>query len=332
MWCLPIQADNSLPSEPDLRTFSLYFENDVIADTDEQYTNGLKMTWSRYGLSELPEDAMLHRWLYPVVRRLGFDNPEAEKALTFSVGQNIYTPKDTETTELIADDRPYAGITYIELGFHRKLERHMNTFGLCLGIIGPHSYAEQVQNEVHGLIGSDEAKGWDNQLKDELTLNLIYDYKQKVFASGINDGFGGDMIINAGGAVGTVKTYANVGLSVRYGWNVPNDCGNFPIQPATCFNAELKQSAYNIHKNWFGAHLFASVSAQAVLHDIFLDGNTFRESHSVDKKPAICVFMGGIGLIVNKVKVVFAYVERTKSFETQKNAEVFGSMNFSLRY
>ncbi len=324
-------ADTRSPSDQKLRTFSLYFENDVFAHVDEQYTNGLKLTWSRYGLSELPDDALLHRWLYPIVKQLGFANPDTEKALTFSIGQNIYTPEDTDSAELIRHDRPYAGATYIELGFHRKIAHHMNTFGLCLGIVGPHSYAEQIQNEVHELLGSSESKGWDNQLKDELAMTIIYDYKQKVFATGINKGFGGDIIINAGGALGTIKTFGDAGLSARYGWNVPDDCGNFPIQPATCFNAELKQSSYNIH-NRFGVHLFASVSTQVVLRDIFLDGNTFRDSHSVNKKPVIGVFMGGIGIIMNKVKLVFAYVARTKSFETQEDSEIFGSLNLSFRY
>jgi lipid A 3-O-deacylase len=332
VWALPIGAEDQFPSDQELQTFSLYIENDVFAGDDDQYTNGLKLTWSRYGLSELPDDALLHRWLYPVVKRLGFTHPEAEKALTFSIGQNIYTPRDIESTELIEDDRPYAGITYVEIGFHRKFQKQMHTFGLCGGIVGPHSYAEEIQAKVHELLNSSEAKGWDQQLKDEPVINVIYDYKRKLIAYGINDGFGGDMIINAGGGIGTVKTYANVGLSVRYGWGVPNDCGNFPIQPATCFNAELKQSAYDMQRNRFGAHLFASVSTQVVLRNVFLDGNTFRDSHSVDKKPVVGIFMGGIGLIVNRVKVVFSYISRAESFESQRDSEVFGSINFSFRY
>jgi hypothetical protein len=326
-----LYAYESCPS-PDFRTFSLHIENDVFAGDDDQYTNGLKLTWSRYGLSELPEDAWAHSWLYPVVKKLGFTHPESEKALTLSVGQNIYTPRDIGEFELIRDDRPYAGITYVEIGFHRKFENQMHTFGLCAGIVGPHSYAEQLQTYGHQLLNSDDANGWDHQLEDEPVICMIYDYKRKLFASGINDGFGGDIIVNAGGGLGTVKTYGNTGVSMRYGWNVSNDCGNFPIQPATCFNAELKQSPCGLNKNRLGAHLFASASGQVVLRDIFLDGNTFRDSHSVDKKPFVGIFMGGIGFVYGPMKTVLAYVFRTKSFETQEDPEVFGSVNISFRY
>jgi lipid A 3-O-deacylase len=302
-WVAPSVLYAQVPcASRDFRTFSLYIENDVFAGDDDQYTNGLKLTWSRYGLSELPEDAWAHRWLYPVVKRLGFSSPDSEKALTFSIGQNMYTPRDIEETQLIRDDRPYAGVTYIEIGFHRKLDNHMHTLGLCAGIVGPHSYAEQLQTYGHALLSSDDTNGWDHQLEDEPVMCVIYDYKQKIFASNINAGIGGDAIFNTGGGIGNVRTFYNIGMMMRYGWNVPNDCGNFPIQPATCFNAELKQSTCDEKRNRFGVHLFLSGGGQAVLHDIFLDGNTFRDSHSVDKKPFVGVFMGGIGLVTGRVK------------------------------
>lgn len=316
----------------DLRTFSLYIENDVFAGDDDQYTNGLKLTWSRYGLLKLPDDALVHRWFYPVVRRLGFDAPGAEKALTFSMGQNIYTPRDVESSELIEDDRPYAGVTYIELGFHKKFNHRMHTLGICLGIVGPHSYAEQIQTETHALLNNDEINGWDNQLKDELVFCLIYDYKRKIFEKNINDGLGGDVVANAGGGLGTSQTYLNAGVMTRYGWNVPDDCGNFSIQPATCFNAELREASCHLQKERFGAHFFLSAGSQVVFRNIFLDGNTFRDSHSVEKKPLVGVIMGGFGLIVKKTKTVFAFVFRTKSFDTQPAPEVYGSISFSFQY
>ena len=119
---------------------------------------------------------------------------------------------------------------------------------------------------------------------------------------------------------------------MRYGWHIPEDCGNFPIQPATCFNAELGQASCRLQEDRFGAHLFLSAGSQVILHNIFLDGNTFRDSHRVDKKPFVGIFMGGIGLVAKKTKTVFAYVVRTKSFATQDNPEVFGSISFSFQY
>src|SRR6056297_3530299 len=93
-------ADDAICRTDDHRTFSVYIENDSFAGGDNQYTSGLKLTWSRFGLSELPDDAWLHKWLYPVIKKIGFDRPaSAEKALTFSVGQSIYTPDDINRHE-----------------------------------------------------------------------------------------------------------------------------------------------------------------------------------------------------------------------------------------
>lgn len=333
LWTMPVVSHAGLSCRDQVfKTFSLYWENDAIADDDDQYTNGVKLTWSRYGLAELPDDARIHRWLYPVVRRLGFDDPEAEKALTFSLGQNIYTPRDIESHELVPDDRPFAGVTYVEIGFHKKLARRMHTLGLCAGIVGPHSYAEKIQKYTHEVLGSDEINGWDHQLEDEPVFCLIYDYKRKIYSRNINAGLGGDVILNTGGGLGTSQTFLGFGVMGRYGLNVPDDCGNFPIQPATCFNAELRQASCRLQEDRFGAHLFLSAGSQVVFRNIFLDGNTFRDSHSVDKKPLVGVFMGGIGLVVKKTKTVLAYVVRTKSFDTQPEPEVYGSINFSVQY
>lgn len=314
------------------RTFSLYMENDVIAGDDDQYTNGLKLAWSRYGLSELPKDAWTHRWLYPAVRKLGFgDGEDSEKALTFSIGQNIYTPRDIASEELVRDDRPYAGITYMEIGFHRKSNFRMHTLGLCAGIVGPHSYAEQFQTVGHDVLNNDTPRGWDHQLEDEPILGLIYDYKHKLAASGMGKGVGGDVIFNVGAGLGNALTYAEMALMARYGWNIPFDCGDFPIHPATCFNAELREFSGDGPRR-IGVHLFLSAGSRLVMRDIFLDGNTFRDSHSVDKEPVVGMFSGGVGLVYGKFKTVLAYITRTKAFETQQHRDVYGSISFSFQY
>ncbi|MFP4532386.1 MAG: lipid A deacylase LpxR family protein [Desulfobacterales bacterium] len=332
---------NSSTAEPrhdaclseDHRTFSLYMENDAFVGDDDQYSNGLKFTWSRFGLSKLPNDAWFHKWLYPAIRLFGFDRTDgSEKALSFSIGQNIFTPDDIKQRELIKDDRPYAGITYAELGFHKRTHTRMHTLGLCTGIVGPNSYAENMQSAFHDILDCNSPKGWDNQLKNEPVLGLIYDYKNKLLATGLNGGFGNDMTVNTGGVLGNATTFYHIGLFYRWGWNIPADYGNFPIQPASCLNAEMEENLCLSPAGRCGVHLFFSANGRAVLRDIFLDGNTFRDSHSVDKKPFVGTFMTGIGFIGGSFKTVLAYVYQTESFEEQKDPQVFGSVSFAYRY
>jgi lipid A 3-O-deacylase len=79
-----------------------------------------------------------------VIEKLPFVNePGFQHAVSFSIGQNIYTPEDLERSDLIQDDRPYAVITYLAIGLHSKNSHRMDSLELDLGIVGPYSYAEQ---------------------------------------------------------------------------------------------------------------------------------------------------------------------------------------------
>jgi len=43
-------------------------------------------------------------------------------------------------------------------------------------------------------------------------------------------------------------------------------------------------------------------------------------------------FMGGIGFVFERFKASYAYVFRTKQFDTQEKAQVFGTFIFSLSF
>jgi len=313
------------------RSFSFYMENDVFAGQDRQYTNGIKLTWSHFGMDTYPDHRPI-RWLYPVLNLVGFGKtPGSVKAVTFSVGQNIYTPDDIEAHDIVEDDRPYAGITYFEIGFHQRYGRHMDTLEFYGGLVGPDSYAREVQTSVHKLINTKDPKGWDHQLKDEPVLGVIYEYKKRILDSNLGNGFGHDLIFNTGGGLGNAQTYYSMGLLFRVGMNIPDDFGDYPIRPASVFNATLNEKK-PLSKQGLGIHLFIAANGNAVIRNIFLDGNTFSSSHSVSKKPVVSDLLGGIAINYGLVKVSMAYVYQSKSFDTQKKAQQFGSINISFLY
>ena len=55
LWMTPsrLYAEDSCLS-PEFKTFTFYMENDIFAQKDGQYSNGFKLTWTRYGLEQLP--------------------------------------------------------------------------------------------------------------------------------------------------------------------------------------------------------------------------------------------------------------------------------------
>jgi lipid A 3-O-deacylase len=69
-----------------------------------------------------------------------------------------------------------------------------------------------------------------------------------------------------------------------------------------------------------------------VLRDIFLDGNTFARSHSVDKEYLVGNAAFGIGIIIYRFKISIAEVIRSKEFRLQNGGQKFGSITLSFTY
>ena len=315
-------------------TLTFYLENDTMFDTDRYYTNGMKISWISRDLSNY-RDMVTLPWMQRLIERLPLINdPGEQHTVSVSLGQNMYTPEDKKRTDLIKNDRPYAGITYLALGLHSRNSSQMDTLELDIGIVGRHSYAEDCQTEFHEWIGSEIGNGWDNQLHDEPILNLYFERKWKILQIRNSEGFGFDCIPYAGLAAGNAYTGANLGGQVRFGWNIPNDFGTYLIRPGSDSSSPLDDTDprffHQFHR--IGIHLFFGVNGKAVARNILLDGNTFRDSHSVDKEPFCADFIGGIGLNIQRVKITFSYVYQTKEFETQKDEQKFGAMAASFTF
>lgn len=299
----------------DRGSFSFFLENDLFAFTDRYYTHGMKLSWTS-------QDKLAGR----------FDST-ARRAFSLSFGQNIYTPADIEQTDLIEDDRPYAGISYFSFAFHRNRDHSLDTMEFVLGLVGPHSYAEQVQKYVHGLIKAHDPKGWDYQLKDELVFAAVFDRKWKFRRLNENKKLGYDMIGHLGGSLGNLMTAAVAGFQFRIGWNLPGDFGSFLIRPGgECSTFCHVRASPPADKRKFGIHGYFYAAGHAVYRNIFLDGNTLRESHRVDKESFVADIVTGVALTYKCFKISYAYVYRTKQFKTQDEPHFFGALNIFLTY
>lgn len=295
--------------------FSFHLENDVFALTDRYYTHGLKLSWiSPYKMANQSD-------------------PLSRSAISVSFGQNIYTPYDIEREDLIEDDRPWAGISYFTFAMHRKRDKTMDTFEFLLGIIGPSSLAAKMQKFVHSLYRGTQPQGWHHQLKDEIVFNMIFDKKWRIFKFREGKRIEFDLIGHAGASLGTMMTAAASGWQFRFGSNLPKDFGTFLLRPGGESGAFFnEQTNHRADTKRSGIHGYLYLVGHAVYRNIFLDGNTFRDSHRVDKYP----FVGDIvlGFVINRkrFKFSYAYVFRTKQFKTQKKPQIFGAINISYVY
>jgi hypothetical protein len=315
--------------------FSLTLENDVFAGTDRGYSQGARIMWVSPEAGEGSGRIRLPRWIDSLSRRFSA-LPEAESRRFISVflGQAMYTPNDIIIPDPPAWDRPYAGYTYVGLGFHTRDSSSMDTVELRAGLVGPHSFAGDTQIVFHKIFGFKRARGWSHQLRDEPVLSIAYDHKEKAGLRPGRRGFGADAVVHGGGSLSNAFTGGTAGIELRAGWNLPEDFGTAPIQPGTYSAALFEESRQRrAGEPGFRVHFFLALQGHVVLRDIFLDGNTFGGGPRVEKYPFRADVMAGIAFRLRRLKFSFGYVAMTKQFETQTRPYAYGTMNlaFTLR-
>lgn len=299
-------------------TLSFTLENDLFgAGKDEHYTHGTEISYV--------SDTYMPRWLRAGAVAFPFIDKDDEIRLAWSLGQQIYTPNDIERTDLILDDRPYAGWLYFSLGFladnrHRSV-RHVDKIDLIIGIVGPDSGAESVQRKVHEWTDSDEPRGWDNQLDDEVTFDL--QYQREWMLPLVEDHI--DIVPRASLNLGTAIRDAGVGLTLRAGSGISSDFGPPLIRPSAA------GSHYFRPDQRFYWYLFIGAHGRYVDHNIFLDGNDDGHSHSVDKKDWVGDVQAGAVMGWGNWRITVTNIIRTREFEGQDEPDEFGAIALSYR-
>jgi len=274
-------------------TLRFEFDNDVFFGKDNQISSA----WALQKHSAVAQDWGALEELPGFVRQLGRRIPTLTKRglhcrAGIAIGQVIQTPDDLSRSDLIEDDVPYAGALTIQATWYAYNHSEFRGFEITVGIVGPPSLAEQTQTVVHALIGADAPKGWGNQLSTEPVINLNYMRKKRLWRKGEQSGFSFDGAINGNVGLGNLFTQATASLELRMGHRMP---GGFayvpdPIGYSMHYNAALKVPAPRV-MSLYGSLVLRGT---AFAHNIFLDGNTFTESHSVDKEPFVGQIIVGL--------------------------------------
>lgn len=337
---------------------TLRLENDLFTGTDRNYTNGVALTIVSRDLQGTLRPECLPQPIGLYARFIGSADPgfwressaqSASQNVVVRFGQSMYTPEDKARTDLIPDDRPYAGLLYLGMAWNRRVHPQAASYEildvreLTLGVIGPWSLAEQSQDLVHRVRGIERFRGWDNQLRNEPAFQMAMERKFKSYTKGaVRHGWGSDVIGSYALRVGNIETAASTGVELRTGWNIPNDFGSYPIRPGAENRppsgvADLRTTQpQSPRAPKPGAHGFLNLETKAVAWDFSLDGNLFRHSHHVSRRPWVAQAALGISsqLIVagRGVRLAVMRVWRTREFDQQAGHHAFGSIALSLEF
>ncbi len=313
-------ADESLEGLDERGTFNLVLDNDLFGgDSDRHYTHGMQLSW-------LSPEGEVPNWVVSAARRVPFFAGEGRMRVSYVIGQNLYTPADITLREPDKGDRPYAGWLHVGIGLVSDTGQRLDSVELLAGVVGPWAQGERTQVFVHDIVDARDPNGWDSQLRNEPGIVFNYDRKWRRLVEFDVDGFGVDITPHIGGSLGNVHTHVAGGGTLRFGRDLPADYGPPRIRPA------LPGSGFFIPSRRFGWYLFLGVEGRAVLRNIFLDGNTFRDGPSVEKNPFVADFQAGLAVTYRRVRLAYTHVLRTREFEGQREPDRFGAISLSLRF
>jgi hypothetical protein len=129
--------------------------------------------------------------------------------------------------------------------------------------------------------------------------------------------------------LGNVYTYLAAGYTLRLGEGLGSDFNHSRIRPG------LPVWSWGTPADGFNWHVFASAEGRLVGRNIFLDGNTFRDSHSVSKKPLVGDFEIGFTVswdILRPISVTYRHLVRTPEFDGQRGIDNIDSLNIAVSF
>ncbi|MBL7543283.1 MAG: lipid A deacylase LpxR family protein [Bdellovibrionaceae bacterium] len=307
-------------AKTDGEAIAVYFENDSRSlggpGSDQSYTNGFRASYI-YAENKLP------LWAEKPISGLKILDGTADHSklnLGISLGHQIYTPNNIGESNLIPNDRPYAGWLYLGVAANIKEEHSAQFFEVDLGIVGPSARGREVQNNVHDWISKYRAAGWDHGLKDEFTLQLSYQKRLKIYAQ---KNF--DLLPYYGMGVGNVLTAIHIGALGRFGTNLLDDFG--PSRPSSNDGDSFISPMTADHPRKISYYGLFGVRTNLIARSIFIDGNTFQSSHRVTRIPLTFDTELGFGVQILPFNIVWRFVTRSPEFEERKTFVSFASLN-----
>jgi hypothetical protein len=82
-----------------------------------------------------------------------------------------------------------------------------------------------------------------------------------------------------------------------------------------------------------GWYVFAGAEGRAVARDVTLDGNTWRDSRNVDRRPLVADLQAGLAVMWLGVRITYTQTWRTEEFYGQRGGmQNFGSLSATFRF
>lgn len=238
-------------------TVSFTLDNDGIFGVDQDYTNGIFLS---YATGQLKQESQW-QWL----SLADSEHANIDK-IELVLGHKMWTPSDIEADYPLVNDRPYAGYLHTEINYLSLTDDKAVRYNFTIGATGESSLSEKAQEIVHGITGSTDPQGWDYQIDDKVAFSLGYRVFNKLMRSeeqktqweitNIND-------INAG----NFRSDVSQGVMFRWGTNLASSIGAANISVESPFSASMLAQDTS---SWF---LFTGFEGRYRFNDMTIEGD-----------------------------------------------------------
>jgi lipid A 3-O-deacylase len=230
-----------------------------------------------------------------------------------ALAQEIFTPRHNAPSP-VPGDRPYAAWLFGEYGYRRPAGSWLTTLTMRAGVTGPAALGEQVQNNVHRLLGNHLEEGWSHQLPTRLTLALRAD-ETRLLVSGGTPGPSRQLAATLGGTLGTIQRSVHGGLQSYLGFGA--------VRSATA-NAPLVER----QGQWY---IVAAYREDYVFYDAFLESAPRNANVSAAQlRPLVAEAAAGVGWRTNRFAAEYRYVVRGREYEAEPGAHPYGAIRLSM--
>jgi hypothetical protein len=286
------------------------WSNDIVGDTDQQFTNGFEIG------AQIPKEALKDNVVAAIYTipslRISPNDPREFKSLRVSFKNEMYTPEDIRESEIIKNDNPYGGVTSVIVTRVYEKEKRQIREGIEIGVSGKWSGSGDLQKFVHDDLGfGAHPAGWRHQIGAEPVVNYYYERevagnKKELFKLEFLNSDG--QIIRLGNKHVDAEAYK----SLKYGYNVP-----IP----------------GIESNDYSLYFESRPYVRAVGHNIYYDGAVFKDNvHTVNSNWLVGGISNGVVFEKDDYSIRFDYHMQSPEFGESNHIHKYGVMTLGVKW
>lgn len=284
---------------------SFTFDNDLFIGNDSGYTNGLYIAIYNIGtsVSELPDPDFWQiplKWSMPEGYEIGVN--------IYMAGQTLTTPNDITLIDPPETDIPYSALLEMNNSYIAVFDTYADISSTTIGVIGPIALGEEAQNFIHGLTGSDEAMGWDTQLDNEFVFKFG---RGRLWRTWVAESGKFDFLTSLQAGIGTLESHVSAGAFFRYGRGLDRSFATILLNRNRTTNPEALLAGWQVYIGLSGGRIFNQIN---------MDGNTFKDSRSIDYDHNQLGYTAGFSYAWNSLAISFA-INDTNLFTSHGNHE-----------